>query len=194
MTDDRPAGDRSPDETLVARARGGDADAYGELVTRYRELAFRVAWVVAPGGDVEDAVQEAFVKAWFAMPSFREGAPFRPWLCRIVSNEARNRARSARRRAALALREASAAPRVDADPPDAAALAREDAETLVAAMNRLKPEDRLVVAYRWLFELSEAEMADALDVPAGTVKSRLSRAMARLRDAITEVTPTEVPQ
>lgn len=192
MTDDRPAGDRIPDEALVARARGGDADAYGELVTRYRELAIRVAWVVAPGGDVEDAVQEAFVKAWFAMPRFREGAPWRPWLCRIVANEARNRARSARRRTALALREASAAPPVDADPPDAAALAREDAEILVAAMNRLKPDDRLVVAYRWLFELSEAEIADALAVPAGTVKSRLSRAMARLREAIAEVAPTEL--
>ena len=192
MTDHPPVRDRISDETLVARAKGGDADAYGELVTRYRELAFRVAWVVAPGSEAEDAVQEALVKAWFALPRFREGAPFRPWLCRIVANEARNRTRSARRRDALALRDAGATPRVDAPPPDDTTLAREDAELLVAAMNRLRPEDRLVVAYRWLFELSEAEMADALGVPPGTVKSRLSRAMARLREVLVEPDPAEV--
>jgi RNA polymerase sigma factor (sigma-70 family) len=192
VTDHRPVAGRISDETLVARARDGDADAYGELVTRYRDLAFRVAWVVAPGGEAEDAVQEAFVKAWFALARFRQGAPFRPWLCRIVANEARNRARSARRRDALALREAAAAPRTEAPAPDDTALAREDAELLVAAMNRLKPDDRIVVAYRWLFELSEAEMADALGVPPGTVKSRLSRAMTRLRDAVTDIGATEV--
>jgi RNA polymerase sigma-70 factor (ECF subfamily) len=63
-------------------------------------------------------------------------------------------------------------------------LAREDAEALVRAMNRLGSNDRLVLAYRWLLDLSEAEMADALAVPAGTVKSRLSRAMTKLRSAI----------
>ena len=191
MTDHRPVVDRISDETLVARARDGDADAFGELVTRYRELAFRVAWVLAPGADAEDAVQEAFVKAWFALPRFRQGAPFRPWLCRIVSNEARNRSRSARRREALALRDAGATPHEAAPAPDETVLARDDAALLVAAMNRLTPDDRLVVAYRWLFELSEAEMADALGVPPGTVKSRLSRAMARLRHVIADV-PSEV--
>ena len=63
-------------------------------------------------------------------------------------------------------------------------LAREDAEALVRAINRLGSNDRLVIAYRWLLDLSEAEMADALEVPAGTVKSRLSRAMTKLRTAI----------
>jgi RNA polymerase sigma-70 factor (ECF subfamily) len=63
-------------------------------------------------------------------------------------------------------------------------LARDDAESLVRAMNRLRPDDRLVIAYRWLLDLTEAEMADALDVPAGTVKSRLSRAMTKLRTEI----------
>lgn len=192
MTDHRPVADPVPDELLVERARDGDADAYGALVARYRELAFRVAWVAAPGGEAEDAVQEAFVKAWFALPRFRPGAPFKPWLCRIVANEARNRGRSARRRDALALREASREPRAEVDSPEAGAIARQDAELLVAAMNRLKPDDRLVIAYRWLFELSEAEMADALGVPTGTVKSRLSRAMGRLRDALPRLADEEV--
>ena len=179
--------DRAPshEDVLVARARDGDEHAFGELVTRYQALAARVARLVAPGIDVDDAVQEAFVKAWYAMPRFRPGAPFKPWICRIAANEARNQIRSARRREALALRETSA--RRDersVPPPEGQVLAREDAEALVRAMNRLGSNDRLVIAYRWLLDLSEAEMADALEVPAGTVKSRLSRAMTKLRTAL----------
>jgi RNA polymerase sigma factor (sigma-70 family) len=173
------------DAALVERARDGDASAFGELVTRYRGVATRVARVVAPGADLEDAVQEAFVKAWFALPRFRAGAPFRPWVCRIVANEAKNRARSARRRDALALRAASA-PGGAAPSPEAVLLERDDAEALVRAMNRMKPDDRLVLAYRWLLEMSEAEMADALGVAPGTVKSRLSRAMTKLRSQLAE--------
>ena len=97
------------DDELVARARDGDDAAFGSLVTRYGQMAFRVAWLITRDrGEAEDAVQEAFVKAWRAMPRFRADAPFRPWMLRIVSNEARNRARSTRRRDALALREAAA--------------------------------------------------------------------------------------
>jgi len=167
--------------SLVERSRDGDDRAFGELVTRYQALAARVARLVAPGSDVEDAVQEAFVKAWYAMPRFRSGSSFRPWICRIVANEARNRVRSARRRDALVLREAATGDASTAPTPEGEVLAREDAEALIRAMNRLRPDDRLVIAYRWLIDLSEAEMADALDVPAGTVKSRLSRAMTKLR-------------
>ena len=68
-------------------------------MTRYQAIAFRVAWLVVRNrGDAEDAVQDAFVKAYYALPRFRPGAPFRPWILRIVANEARNRGRSARRR------------------------------------------------------------------------------------------------
>ena len=165
--------DRAPsqEESLVARARDGDERAFGELVMRYQALAARVARSVAPSVDVDEAVQEAFVKAWYAMPRFRPGAPFKPWICRIAANEARNQIRSARRREALVLRERSA--RRDersVPPPEGQVLAREDAEALVRAMNRLGPNDRLVLVYRWLLDFSEAEMADALAVPAGTVK------------------------
>ena len=175
----------SQEEVLVALARDGDEHAFGELVTRYQALAARVARFVAPGVDVDDVVQEAFVKAWYAMPRFRLGAPFKPWICRIAANEAKNQIRSARRREALVLRETSAS-RDDRSvpPPEGQVLAREDAEALVRAMNRLGSNDRLVLAYRWLLDLSEPEMADALAVPAGTVKSRLSRAMTKLRTAI----------
>jgi RNA polymerase sigma factor (sigma-70 family) len=178
----RHPSDREIDESLlIERARDGDATAFGALVKRHADVATRVAYVVAPGADVEDTIQEAFVKAWRALPRFRTGAPFRPWLCRIVANEAKNRARSARRRDALVIRTAAVETREGPPSPEAIALDRDESEALARAMNALRPNDRLVIAYRWLLELSEAEMADALDVPIGTVKSRLSRAMAKLR-------------
>jgi RNA polymerase sigma factor (sigma-70 family) len=170
------------DAELVELARDGDVPAYEELVSRYQGIAHRVAWLVArQAGEAEDAVQEAFVKAYYALPRFHRGAPFRPWLLRIVANEARNRVRSSRRREALALRAAAAEPGGAAPSPEVAALRRQDAEALMRALERLREPDRLVIAYRYLFELSEAEMADALGVRPGTVKSRLSRALGRLR-------------
>src|SRR5439155_14212074 len=90
---------------LVARARRGDGDAYEELVRAYQGIAFRTAYVLAgSAADAEEAAQDAFVKAYRALWRFRAGAPFKPWLLRIVANEARNRRRSAGRRTALALR------------------------------------------------------------------------------------------
>ncbi len=170
------------DAELVDLARDGDVRAYEELVARYQAIAYRVAWLVArQAGEAEDAVQEAFVKAYYALPRFRPGAPFRPWLLRIVANEARNRIRSSRRREGLVLRAAAADPGGAAPSPEAAVLAREDAEVLTRAMERLRESDRLVIAYRYLFDLSETEMADALGVRPGTVMSRLSRALGRLR-------------
>jgi RNA polymerase sigma-70 factor (ECF subfamily) len=170
------------DAELVDLARDGDVPAYEELVSRYQGIAYRVAWLVArQAGEAEDAVQEAFVKAYYALPRFRSGAPFRPWLLRIVANEARNRVRSTRRREGLVIRAAAADPGGAAPSPEAAAMDREDAQALVRALERLRESDRLVIAYRYLFELSETEMSDALGVRPGTVKSRLSRALARLR-------------
>jgi RNA polymerase sigma factor (sigma-70 family) len=185
----RPLDDRE----LVARARDGDADAFGALVARHQQAAFRVAWLIARDpGEAEDAVQEAFVKAWRAMPRFRAEAPFRPWILRIASNEARNRARSTRRRDALALREAAAVGTGDAAPsPEAAALSRDEAETLTHALDRLPERDRIVIAYRWLLDLSEAETAEILGVRLGTVKSRLSRALRHLREELGDGGPTE---
>ena len=179
----------SEDAELAGRARDGDVGAFEELVTRYQGIAFRVAWlVVRDRGEAEDAVQDAFVKAYYAMPRFRAGAPFRPWMLRIVANEARNRGRSTRRRDGLTMRAAAAEPGGAAPSPEGAAIERADAQLLLAALDRLPDRDRLVVAYRFLFEMSEAETAEALDVPLGTVKSRLSRALVRLR---TELAPAE---
>jgi RNA polymerase sigma factor (sigma-70 family) len=179
------------DSALVERARHGDVNAYEALVQHYQELAFRVAYqVTGNAADAEDAAQEAFVNAYYALNRFHAGAPFRPWLLRIVANEARNRRTAAGRRTALAERAQVAQASGEAGPsPEAAAEADEFRATLVKTLQGLREEDRLILAYRLFFDLSEAEMAEALNCPKGTVKSRLSRALARLRAALPDDLP-----
>jgi RNA polymerase sigma factor (sigma-70 family) len=180
---------RPQDESeLVERARHGDERAYEELVRAHQGIAFRTAYVVTGGAaEAEDAAQEAFVKAYRALGRFRRGAPFRPWLLRIVANEAHNRRRSAGRRAGLALRAAGEDPSGGAAPsPEGTVFAAEEREVLLAAVNRLREEHRLVIACRYFLELSEEETAAALGCRRGTVKSRLSRALERLRAELGE--------
>lgn len=155
----------------------------------YQGIAFRTAYVIAGNStDAEDAAQEAFVKAYRALGRFRTGSPFRPWLLRIVANEARNRRRSAGRRAALSLRAAAEESSGGAAPsPEGVVLAGEDRERLLDAVNGLREEERLVIACRFFLELSEEETAAALGIARGTVKSRLSRALERLRAHLGEV-------
>ena len=169
---------------LIARAKRGDAAAYEELVRNYQGIAFRTAWLVAGNAaDAEEAAQDGFVKAYRALWRFRAGAPFKPWLLRIVTNEAHNRRRTAGRREALALRASGEVVSGDAAPsPETAALGREEREALLGAIERLSEPERLVVTYRYLLELSEAETAQALAIRPGTVKSRLSRGLGKLRD------------
>jgi len=173
------------DSELVERARRGDEGAYEELVRAHQGIAFRTAYVLAGNAsDAEEATQEAFVKAYRALGRFRRGSPFRPWLLRIVANEARNRRRSAGRRAALSLRAAADESSGDAAPsPEGVLLADEERGRLLAAVNELREEERLVIACRFFLELSEEETAAALDVRLGTVKSRTSRALEHLREA-----------
>jgi RNA polymerase sigma factor (sigma-70 family) len=176
---------------LIERAQRGDAMAYEDLVRRHQDAALRTAGLVLAGeAEAEDAVQDAFVKAYASLGRFWVGAPFRPWILRIVANEARNRRRSAGRRAGLAVRLAENRPSDGAAPsPEAAVLARERRTALLRAMEGLSQDDRLVLGYRYFLDLGEAEMAEALGVPRGTVKSRLSRALGRLRAEIGPSSP-----
>jgi RNA polymerase sigma-70 factor, ECF subfamily len=174
---------------LVEQARGGDARAYEELVKMYQGIAFRTAYLVAGSAEeAQDAAQEAFVKAYRALGRFRRGAPFRPWLLRIVTNEARNRRRAAGRRASLALRVAADDTSGGAAPsPEGDLLGSESRRLLLGALGRLREEDQLVVACRYFLDLSEEETAETLGWRRGTVKSRLSRALERLRAELEEV-------
>ena len=174
------------DEELVERAREGDAVAFEALVARYQGRAVRLAYTFA-GGDAEDAVQEAFVKAYRNLGRFRRGASFRPWLFAIVANEARNRRRSAGRRERLAVRAeaGSVGPSGSTtSSPEDEALASDRRRRLAAAIDTLAERDREVIACRWFAGLSEAETARVLACRPGTVKSRTSRALERLRAAL----------
>jgi RNA polymerase sigma factor (sigma-70 family) len=175
---------QSPDEeALVERARRGDPDAFEALVVSYQSLAFRTAFVIArDAADAEEAAQDAFVKAHRALGRFRSGEPFRPWLLTIVANEARNRRRSRGRRAALALRAAD--PGAPGEDPEAAALASERRKRLLTAVERLRDDDRDVLACRYFLDLSEEETAAALGIARGTVKSRTHRALGRLQEEL----------
>ena len=170
---------------LIGRAKRGDTHAYEELVYAYQGIAFRTAYVIAGNAaDAEDAAQDGFVKAWRALGRFREGAPFRPWLLQIVANEARNRRRSTGRRVHLALRAATEQPSGDAAPsPEASLLSAELRAGLLAAVNDLPEDQRTVIALRFFLGLSEREVAEALSLPEGTVKSRSARALDRLRES-----------
>ena len=156
----------------------------------FQGIAFRTAWLIAGNAaDAEEAAQNGFVKAYRALWRFRPGAPFRPWLLRIVANEARNSRRSATRREALALRAAGEVAPGDAAPsPEAALLGTEQREQLLDAVNRLSERDREAIACRFFLDLSEEETAAALGCRRGTVKSRLSRALDRLRAELGEET------
>jgi RNA polymerase sigma-70 factor, ECF subfamily len=172
------------EKELVRLAQAGDADAYRAIVQTYQGIAFRTAYVLTGNAaDAEEAAQDAFVKAFRALHRFRPDAPLRPWLLQIVGNEARNRRRSAGRRAALALRAwREEGPGGAAPSPEAAAVARDERARLLSALDALPGDARLVLACRYLLDLSEAETAAALGVRPGTVKSRTSRALDRLRE------------
>jgi RNA polymerase sigma-70 factor, ECF subfamily len=171
---------------LVARAKRGDVAAYEELVRMHQDIAFRTACVITQNAaDAEEAAQDAFVKAHRALARFRHGAPFRPWLLHIVANEARNRRRSAGRRAGLWRRVADEEISGDAAPsPEMVVVAGERRARLLDALAEMREDDRLVLGCRYLAGLSEDETARALGLRRGTVKSRTSRALDRLRDAV----------
>jgi RNA polymerase sigma factor (sigma-70 family) len=169
------------DAALVRRARDGDHEAYAVLVRRHQALAVHVATLGCGRAEAEDAAQEGFVKAYRALGRFDPARPFRPWLLAIVANEARSRARSGRRAAALLERAASMAPAPSAGDAAEAALARIGAGRLTAAIATLSEADQEVLVLRFALDLGEAETATVLGCRRGTVKSRTSRALDRLR-------------
>jgi RNA polymerase sigma-70 factor (ECF subfamily) len=175
----RPPGERD----LVVRAQRGDERAFATLVRDHEQTAFRLAYVITGNAaDAEDAAQEAFAKAWRALPRFRSAEPLRPWLLRIVANEARNRRRSSGRRAQLAVRAAVQLSGGAAPSPEDLVAAAEERALLLTRLEQLPEQARLVLACRYLLGLSEVETGAALGLRRGTVKSRTSRALDLLRE------------
>lgn len=168
---------------LVVVAKRGDGRAYEALVRRYQDLAFRTAYLItADAQDAEDATQTAFLKAYLHLSRFRADAPFRPWMLRIVANEARNARRARQRHRGQEDLDADGEALPAPDPSvELQMVARERSAWLVAHIDTLSRIDRQVIYCRYALDLTEAEIADVLDCPRGTVKSRLHRALGRLR-------------
>jgi RNA polymerase sigma-70 factor (ECF subfamily) len=195
--------DAQSDAELTSLAKHGEVPAYECLVRRYQTLAFRTAYVITGDtGEAEEATQTAFVKAWKAIGRFeleperiqprygrsRRSAPvtqessFRPWLLTIVANEARNRVRSGARHPTLELNDAIEHPLADdTESPETIVESNEQRAELMHALAQLSDSDRTIISMRYFLDLSEQEMAAALGIPPGTVKSRLSRALQRAR-------------
>ena len=173
---------------LVANAKNGDLSAYEQLVREHQAMALRVAYLVVRNhAGAEDVTQDAFVKAHRNLDRFRDGSPFRPWLLRIVRNEALNRARGEGRKEQMSLRLASDPSSGGAAPsPETAVISSEEKRNVLEALERLPARFRDVVAARFLLDLSEGETAAMLGVPKGTVKSRTARGLERLREILGE--------
>jgi len=178
-----PLAASSDDVALIRRAQSGDADAYALLIRAHHGMARRVATLVAGPNDAEEVAQLAFIKAFRAINRFQVGRPFGPWLLQIVANEGRTVRRAESRQAALMGRAATEfGRRQSEEEPDDRVVRSETRMAIGVALSRLPEKHRDVVACRYLLELSEEETSKVLGVKPGTVKSRLSRALARLRD------------
>jgi RNA polymerase sigma-70 factor, ECF subfamily len=179
------------DATLVERVRGGDVAAFEPLVEKYRQRVYRLAYnVVRNQEDAWDVAQEAFIKAYRAMPSFRGQSAFYTWLFRIVMNVAQDkvRARGAAGRAFGTERVTEEEwERTMPDPgeePDAAAARAEQRARIQRALETLPEHHRAIIMLSDLEGLSYREIADALSIPMGTVMSRLHHARKRLKTAL----------
>ncbi len=165
----------------VVRAKAGDHDAYARLVRPYERIAYRVAVAITGrSADAEEAMQNGFVKAYRSLPRFRVGAAFRPWLLRIVVNEAHNVNRSERRHRVLGSR---AAERHEpaAVAADDTVIAREEVEIVLGGLARLADADRLVLALRYFAEMPDGEAAAFVGISTEAYRVRLVRARKRLQ-------------
>lgn len=179
-------GEVKPDgEHLLDRARGGDRDAFGELVREYQHEVFTLALRLT--GDRElasDIGQEAFVRAWRALPSFRGDAQFSTWLHRIVVNTAWSQRRRARRHMADSIDDISAVPESRAESPEHAAETMDMRVRLLNALDHLSPPVRVVVVLKDVYDLSHKEIADRLGITVTAAKVRVHRGRRRLRELL----------
>ncbi len=181
----------SADDALVRRARTGDAAAFEALVDTRIDRCYRLAWsVLSNDADAADATQDALVSAWRQLPRLRDPAVFDSWLNRIVANAA-----LMARRHRVRLREVSVQPAYPGDPattpePPQDAHARTEADDVVdsdaisRAFDRLRPQDRMILALHHVEERPVAEIARSLGIPVGTAKWRLHAARAALEKAM----------
>jgi RNA polymerase sigma-70 factor (ECF subfamily) len=183
--------DREIDRQLVARAQGGDKQAFNLLVEKYqRKLARLLSRFIRDPAEVEDVTQEAFIKAYRALPAFRGDSAFYTWLYRIGINTAKNYLMAMGRRAPTSTEvEAEDAEGFeegeqlrDINTPESALLTSEIAQTVNRTIEQLPEELRTAIQMREIEGMSYEDIAKAMDCPIGTVRSRIFRA----REAIAE--------
>ncbi len=190
-----PSALRLTDAELAAASGNGDPAAFGELVLRHQDRAYNLAFrLTGSPEDAADTVQEAFLKAYRGIRSFRRQSSFYTWLFRIVVNEVRSRRRRKEysRRAEFSLDAANdgdpargpAAVRSDGPDPSEEASLAERRQIVEAALQELEFEQRAIIALRDIEGRDYAEIAEVLGCPAGTVKSRLHRARMALKEAL----------
>ncbi len=178
------------DATLVERSRDGDLEAFNQIVRRYQLRVYNLAArILGDRTAAEDVAQDTFVSAYKALARFRGGG-LRAWLLRIASNQCYDRLRSAKRRPEQSLDEAMESPGFHVpsqDPsPEQQAISRELHDHVQRAILGLPFDQRNTIMLVDVQGLSYEEAAEAMDVSMGTVKSRLSRARAAVRDALME--------
>ena len=173
-------------EKIIARARRGDADAFEQLVVAYRDQVFRLALrMCGSEADADEVAQEAFLSAWKALPNFRGESQFSTWLYQLTTHAAIDLMRREKRQiAADDITEVSAAD--PAPSPQQQAEQSEQREIVRDAILQLAPEQREVVVLRFMEELSYEEIDAVLKLPSGTVKSRLNRAKAQLKEILSK--------
>ncbi len=178
------------EQSVALRAQQGDPEAFTDLVRTYEEVAFRVAYlIVRDEAEAADVAQEAFILAYRSLRRFDTRRPFRPWLLRIVTNQALNNRRSAGRRQAMTTRYQAEVGSDGRDSPERAAETQEESQRVRNAITQLDEQDQTVIYLRYFAGASEGETATVLGRPIGTVKSRLHRALRRLRRVIEEECP-----
>ena len=169
---------------LISRARGGDREAFGALVEQYRDNVYRLAYRMCGNAyDADEAAQEAFVAAWRALPNFRGDAKFSTWLYRLTTNAAIDVMRREKRHQTVGDGEMIEVAD-DADSPQETVERTEQQEAVQKALSTLSEEYREVLLLRYMEELDYAEIAEVLQLPSGTVKSRINRAKAALKTAL----------
>lgn len=174
-------------EALIRRCQRGDPLAIEALIRRYQNYVFRLCYLVMRNEqDAEDMAQETFVRAFRALPRFeiREGSGFEAWLYRIAVNACRSRMR---RKWYQVLPWPDPAPPMASEPeeqPERQVLRDEQRDEILAAIDCLGEKHRLVVILRYYGGLSNKEIAQALSIPCGTVRSRLHMARRRLREIL----------
>lgn len=177
--------EREVDQILVERAQGGDKHAFDQLVAKYqRKLERLLSRFIRDPAEVEDVAQEAFIKAFRALPSFRGESAFYTWLYRIGINTAKNYLVSQGRRAPTSTEfdadEAEgfedASQLRDINTPESLLLSKQIGETVNSAMESLPDELRTAIVLREIEGMSYEEIATMMDCPIGTVRSRIFRA------------------